>query len=357
MSFMKNKNIIILGAGLCGLTLAYLLRNSNYQITVIEARNRLGGRILTKNTSGETPIDLGPAWLWNQNTNLLNLLKELEIPIHQQFATGNAYYQSMASQPPQLFQLPENQEPSYRMAGGTNSIIKKLSSILSSIDLKLNEPVLNLEENVHLIDVRTSQSTYQADLVVSTIPPGLLVNNIEFTPDLPDSLVNIANNTHTWMADSIKFGLSYDKPFWKEKGLSGSCFSNVGPFTELYDHTNYNENRFALAGFMKPALSDLSSSQRKKVILNQLVDFLGKEALDFISYEEQCWAQEKFTRAQSHYLLSPHQNNGHSVYNHLYFNNKLIISGTETASQYAGYMEGAVRRAQSVFEFIVSSNS
>lgn len=123
---MKNKNIIILGAGLCGLTLAYLLRNSNYQITVIEARNRLGGRILTKNTSGETPIDLGPAWLWNQNTNLLNLLKELEIPIHQQFATGNAYYQSMASQPPQLFQLPENQEPSYRMAGGTNSIIKKL---------------------------------------------------------------------------------------------------------------------------------------------------------------------------------------------------------------------------------------
>ncbi len=349
---MRNKNITILGAGLCGLTLAYLLKKSDYQITVIEARDRLGGRILTQQTIDHTFIDLGPAWLWNQNTAILDLLNELQIPIHQQFATGNGYYQSMASQPPQLFKLPENQEPSYRIAGGTHSLIERLSEFLNTEELKLDEPVTILEEIESQIKLTTSKSTYIADLVISTIPPRLLVNNMEFTPSLPASLVDIAKETHTWMADSMKIGLSYSKPFWKENGFSGSCFSNIGPFTELYDHTNYEEDKFALAGFINDSWSQESPSHRKEMILKQLVTFLGKEALDFTSYNEQSWSQEKYTHLPYNRFLSPHKNNSHSIYNELYLNNKLFIAGTETSSQYAGYMEGAVRRAKSVFNFI-----
>lgn len=352
---MNNKHhITILGAGLCGMTLAYLLKQSNYQVTVIEARERLGGRIFTKKKQDQTPIDLGPAWLWNQNTALLSLLEELEIPIHQQLITRNAFYESIASRPPQAFKLPENQEPSYRIAGGTITIVNKLASFLHETELKLDEPVLKLEEVKDQIIISTLTASYTTDLVISTLPPRLLVNSIEFSPNLPDSLIGIANETHTWMADSIKFGLSYKEPFWKHKSRSASFFSNLGPFTEIHDHTNYKENKFALAGFMNTALCQESAAYRKEKIVQQLERFFGEEALHFTSYEEQCWSYEKYTHVPYTRFLAAHKNNSHAIYNQKYMNNKLIIAGSETASQYAGYMEGAVRRASSVFDCITA---
>jgi len=42
---VKKQRIVIIGGGLSGLTLAYLLEKKNYEITLIEASPRLGGRI------------------------------------------------------------------------------------------------------------------------------------------------------------------------------------------------------------------------------------------------------------------------------------------------------------------------
>jgi monoamine oxidase len=354
-SYLNNKHhITILGAGLCGLTLAYLLKKKNYRVTVIEARDRLGGRIFTKKTPDQTPIDLGPAWLWNQNTALLSLLKELNIPIYEQLITSDALYESLSDRPPQAFKLPENQEPSYRIAGGTSTLVDQLAASLSTTELKLKEPVLKLEDVDNQIKISTPTANYTTDLVVSTLPPRLLINHVAFTPNLPDSLISVANETHTWMADSIKFGLSYKQPFWKETINTASFFSNTGPFTELYDHTNYKENKFAIAGFMNAALCQESAAYRKEKIVQQLERFFGKEALLFTSYEEQCWSYERYTHVPYTQFLAAHKNNSHTMYNQKFMDNKLIIAGSETASQYAGYMEGAVRRASSVFDLITT---
>ena len=52
-------HVVILGAGLAGLTLAYRLRDSGLRVTVLEARRRLGGRILTSRPEGGAPIEMG----------------------------------------------------------------------------------------------------------------------------------------------------------------------------------------------------------------------------------------------------------------------------------------------------------
>ena len=51
------KKIIIIGAGLSGLYTGYLLKKMGYEVTILEARNRVGGRTLTENS-----VDLGGAW-------------------------------------------------------------------------------------------------------------------------------------------------------------------------------------------------------------------------------------------------------------------------------------------------------
>jgi len=54
--FKMKKQIIILGAGLSGLTIAYLLKKKGYGVCVLEARDRLGGRIYTKLSANNTPV-------------------------------------------------------------------------------------------------------------------------------------------------------------------------------------------------------------------------------------------------------------------------------------------------------------
>lgn len=54
------------------------------------------------------------------------------------------------------------------------------------------------------------------------------------------------------MGESIKVGLTYATPFWREKS-SETIFSNVGPIPEMYDHSNAEETYFGLMGFLNGA--------------------------------------------------------------------------------------------------------
>lgn len=57
-------DVLVIGAGFAGLRAAEVLRDAGRSVIVLEARDRLGGRALSKQTRGVT-IELGPAWLHN----------------------------------------------------------------------------------------------------------------------------------------------------------------------------------------------------------------------------------------------------------------------------------------------------
>ena len=71
---MKNTalDVIIIGAGLSGLCLAYFLKNKNYKIKILEGRSRIGGRIRTT-FEKEMPIEMGATGLSPQHTELRKL--------------------------------------------------------------------------------------------------------------------------------------------------------------------------------------------------------------------------------------------------------------------------------------------
>jgi len=60
---MADADVIILGAGLAGLAAASRLGKSGVSVTIVEARDRTGGRVLTRHVTGvDYPIELGPEW-------------------------------------------------------------------------------------------------------------------------------------------------------------------------------------------------------------------------------------------------------------------------------------------------------
>jgi len=88
-------DIAIIGGGLSGLSLAQRLQPTRRKLVVFEARERLGGRILS--LPGDQPFryDLGPSWIWpDLQPRLARFIAEHALEIFPQWCEGISFYQS-----------------------------------------------------------------------------------------------------------------------------------------------------------------------------------------------------------------------------------------------------------------------
>ncbi|MEM0941320.1 MAG: NAD(P)/FAD-dependent oxidoreductase [Bacteroidota bacterium] len=347
-----KEQILIVGGGLSGLTIAYLLSKRNIQAKIVEASPRLGGRIQTINGTLETPLELGATWFSDMHQNLCTLIDELGLKKFEQFSRGKSLFQTKSFEPPQEFFVPESQSPSYRIADGTQALIDTLANRLDNNDIELNTKVTSITDLGHELEAETSnRQKLQVDKVILCLPPQLVGSQIQFLPELPNSVSKVLPTVQTWMAGSIKFVLEYDKPFWRNSGYSGMLFSHSGIVSEMHDHTNAEENKFGFTGFLNGGAISYSQEVRKEFVLRQLAELLGNEVLNYSRYSDKVWTNE-FVMSEKQAILRPHQNNGYPLLQNSYMNDKLYFSGTETSTEFGGYMEGAIISALRVFKQI-----
>ena len=76
-----RSRIIILGAGLAGLTAAYRLKQSGRSVLVLEARHRLGGRVDTRKTPDGLTYEMGGEWIGIKDTYMRKLCDEFNLPL------------------------------------------------------------------------------------------------------------------------------------------------------------------------------------------------------------------------------------------------------------------------------------
>lgn len=357
----QQVDICIIGAGLTGLLLAYRLEKTDKKVVIIESRERIGGRIYTDSKEGLAPVEMGATWLFDQHTQLRSLMKELELDTFAQVIDRQVIYEASDESPYIHAKLPDKQEVSYRIRGGTAQIINALRQKLERTKIYLNKQVVAIEDHGSFIQLTLSNTTGEQKLVaktvISTLPSNLLVNTTRFEPRLPRSFTDVANRTHTWMGESIKIALRYDEPFWRKKGATGTIFSNVGPITEMYDHSDYDDQNYALMGFLNNSFHGLSKKERKALVLRQLKKYYGNEVFNLIDYIETVWSRDKSTYHEYVSHVVPHQNQGHPIYQQAQYNGKLWFAGTETSREFPGYMEGAVRSAGYVMKSLELAKS
>ena len=148
---------IIVGAGLSGLTTAnILLENGETNFIIIEGRNRIGGRIMTKNT-----IDLGATWFQDHHLHLNDLLQQNDIRIFEQFSKGQSVlvYNTMA--PAHHFESQQHAPSAYRIVGGTTALIKNLSKKLKH-KIILDTKVLEIQDEGNSLFIKTAQGNFIA---------------------------------------------------------------------------------------------------------------------------------------------------------------------------------------------------
>ncbi|MEO6348870.1 MAG: FAD-dependent oxidoreductase [Aquaticitalea sp.] len=346
--------VIIIGAGLSGLLTGYRLKKEGVPFKILEARHRIGGRIHTVFGPDQTPLEMGATWFGGQHRNLIALLEELGLDCFEQFMEGTVFFQPLSTSPAQSIQI-ASQAPSYRISGGSSHLINTLYQKLDKSDVLLNQSVTEIKFQMDGVQV-LAKDLFEGDRVVLAIPPKLWAKKIMFEPHLPTNLMTTGAQTQTWMEDSIKIALTYDQPFWEQDNVSGTLFSNVGPITELYDHCNHERTKYALCGFINPSFKQLNYKDRRAKVIEQLKIIFGVKAGAFINYEECIWSHEKHTFEASELLLYPHQNNGSPIFSNSFFDNRLLISSSESASEFAGYMDGAVYSANVTAEKIINQH-
>ncbi len=352
---MSNRQeIIIVGAGLSGLTLGYLLSKHNKSVKILEASNRIGGRIQTIQGKLWTPLELGATWFSDQHPNLLALLEELGIKKFPQYSDGISLFQTKSFEATQEFYVPGTETPSYRIAGGTQKLVDTLFDHLPTETVMLNNKVVAIRQTAHSIIVETSAGcTYTAEQVIVCIPPQLTGSLIQFSPALPDAFQELLPTVQTWMAGAIKFAVEYETAFWRKKGYSGMLYSHAGIITEMYDHTDFEESKYGFTGFLNAGAANFSAKIRKELAISQLVTLLGQDAAHPSDYQDKIWTDEHVIFG-TQLIQRPHQNNGHPLFGQGYYEGALMFCGTETSTEHPGYMEGAILSARSILQQIVT---
>ncbi|WWC61556.1 uncharacterized protein I303_104140 [Kwoniella dejecticola CBS 10117] len=328
-------------------------------------------------TRAATPLldtfDLGAAWIWpSMQPELARLTVDLGISTFDQYETGDVMVESSALEAPRRIQQHMSGDNGWvRIVNGMGSLVSACSSQLDKSKIKLNEVVKEISYigrdksfgSSDLILISTENRNgqrriHRAKTVILALPPRLVADSIKFDPPLPETTMHEYKATPTWMANAAKYLAVYEKPFWREQGLSGDVFSRVGPMAEIHDATSHDGSA-ALVGFLAtkrqpgvPNQPELMNACRE-----QLGRIFGKDALKTEGEVIKDWSTEVFTatpddRVQSrgHATSSPPISPVDGVWA-----GQLVGVSSEWSPVHPGFIAGAVDAANRGYQEIQRS--
>lgn len=199
-----------------------------------------------------------------------------------------------------------------RVIGGMQKVSLRLADRIGHENIILHAPVrtIRYEDGADSAGVIVEAESLAADgqtvtgyisvkakKAILAVPPNLY-NRISYVPALPR--INQIMHQHQSMGLVIKVHATYETPFWREDGLSGTCFSAYNLVQEVYDNTAHGDSYGTLVGFVldtkAEAVFALSEEERKKKILESIAVFLGPKALEPVAFYLSDWGAEEWTR-------------------------------------------------------------
>ena len=346
-----DTEVLIVGGGLSGLAAAWQLKHLGIDYRIVEARSRTGGRILSTAEHG-TDYDLGPSWIWPGQHQVAKLLSEFNLSKFDQPAEGTTLYQQQNGQ----IQQHQGLSPmagAFRINGGSAALTNALTDALASDNrVYLEHSCSNVAITEHgvLLTINNGDSAiqWQAKTTAIAIPPRLAAK-LNYSPTLPNILQQALQKLPTWMAAHAKAIALFDKPFWKERGLSGTAMSQVGPLVEIHDASPHQGGPYSLFGFVgypADARQQIGETELVKMVKQQLINIFGPAADNPIDVILQDWSIEAYT-AEEEDLKAPagHPAYGLSVKPENEWAGRLHFISTETNHDNGGLIEGAIDRA------------
>jgi monoamine oxidase len=451
--------VAVVGAGLAGLSAARELLRGGRSVLVLEARDRVGGRVLSHHLDDGTVVEAGGQFVGPTQRHILGLAADLGVGTHPIYNDGAAIFQlggkllryrtvprlspvgladaaritaalerlARRVEPEAPWQAPRAAEMDTRtladwarrnartrlgraqvqlfcegvlacepgevsllhvafylrsaggfrqltgvaqaaqqdrFAGGSQLIAQRLAAQLDSgttaqLDsgttaqpddsgtvLRLSTPVRRIEHSESQVRLHADGLLVTARRAVIAIPPAL-AGRIGYDPPLPgdrDQLTQAAP-----MGSVIKCLAVYDEPFWRADGLTGQATGDGPAVRVTFDTGPPDGSPGILLGFIVGAearrLARAEPAQRQAEALAALRRYFGPKAEHPRDYIEHDWTAEEWTRGcyGAHFPPGTWTQYGPALRRAV---GRLHWAGTETATEWSGYMDGAVQSGQ-----------
>lgn len=250
-----------------------------------------------------------------------------------------------------------------RLVGGMSALVAAIASRLPKEQLRLGTRVTQVGQvgqavQVTFVEADGTARRMEAAHVVFALPPRLLESAVSFSPALGAATVRRWRETPTWMAPHAKFFALYDRPFWRDLGLSGTAQSMVGPLVEIHDATTAS-GRAALFGFVGLPAERRAALGREAITaasIAQLVHLFGPEAGLPSATLFKDWAADPLTATAEDPLTGGHPQVDERPWVDDLWQAFLSLAGSETSTSEPGYLAGAVAAAERAVREVVEKS-
>lgn len=243
-----------------------------------------------------------------------------------------------------LFDLEASAEE-YRFIGGAQEISTRLAAELGDRVLT-RHPVRRIAQDAAGVRVEPDSLAVEAKRVVVALPPALRAR-IDYEPALPPGQDALSQRMP--MGAVIKCHAVYESPFWRERGLSGRVESDHGPVRVTCDNSTPGGEAGVLTGFLLGGdarrWGAATAKKRRSAVLECFARYFGETALDPLAYDEVDWSAQPYARGGYGGYWTPGALTDHGPELARPFG-RIHWAGSETATSWTGYMEGAVESGE-----------
>jgi monoamine oxidase len=233
----------------------------------------------------------------------------------------------------------------WRLAGGSQQIALRIAQQLGR-RVVLRSPVRRITQSGGRVTVVSDRYTVNCRRVIVAIPP-TLAGRIDYHPILPPERDQLTQRYG--QGTLTKVAAVYDKPFWRDKGLTGQAVSIDGLVSATFDDSPQSGAPGVIFGFVggdsARKYQRMSPQEGRDTVLGEFASFFGEEARSPRDFFETRWTTEQWTRGCPVGIAGPGTLLAYGDQLRTPFG-KIHWAGTETSTYWNGYMDGAVRSGQ-----------
>jgi monoamine oxidase len=229
-----------------------------------------------------------------------------------------------------------------RFAAGTQQIADLSAAELGDW-VVLDAAVHHVDCRAGVVTITCAKGRAEARFVIVAIPPAHRVS-IEFTPALPAEYHQLAK--HWPQGQLSKVYAAYTTPFWRRDGFSGQALHDEGPVFITFDVSPQPDGPGILLGFADArAFDELPADQRRQRALECFASLFGGQALKPLDYVDHRWGAEGFAAGGPTAAVPPGAWTRYGQWLRRPVG-PIHWAGTETADEWTGFLDGAVRSGQ-----------